>query len=575
MKTGQSVKMGLLKGTIAMLAAVTIVLAAGCSSGSAGAPGTQVATVQRGDLSSTITGVGNLALSDKVDLAFEMDGTVQEVLVTEAQSVSANQVLARLDTTAWEQEIATLQDAETAAERNVTAKQRAVTAAERNVTSAQEGVTQAENNVTQAQRTITSKEYALLQAEINLNNAQLALEQTEASSTDPLDIKVKQLQVQLAQGNVDSAQQDLDDANATAVSDAEQAVEDAKLKVEDAQTAVDDANQAVKDAQKSLQDAQKALADAQAASPEVRAPFDGFITNVNVAGGDEVKKGTVAMTIADPNKFDAEIMVSEVDILKVQVGGTATVQVEAMPGVSFPASVTQKAPSGTIQSGVVTYQVRVDLTSLTPVSTSGGTTPAASGNFSNGSRSGRGAGGSSTANTTSGFPSGRFSQGNGNLPTDNVTPGFPSGRFGSANMTQEQLDQLRQQMQQFRGTQSAGQGSQAAGSTSGTELAEGMTVTVNIVTAQRSNALLVPVQAILVDDNGGTVVQVINNGVTEDRPVTVGISNWQYAEILSGLTEGEQVVVPLSTAPTATTTPGNFQQRAPSGVPGGIGRILR
>ena len=33
---------------------------------------------------------------------------------------------------------------------------------------------------------------------------------------------------------------------------------------------------------------QKKLADAQGKSPEIRAPFDGFVTKVNVAGGDEV-----------------------------------------------------------------------------------------------------------------------------------------------------------------------------------------------------------------------------------------------------------------------------------------------
>jgi multidrug efflux pump subunit AcrA (membrane-fusion protein) len=564
---------------VAGVAVISIMLATGCSSGAPSQNGTQFVPVTRGQVSTEITGVGNLALSNKVDLAFEMDGTVQEVLVSEAHSVSANQVLARLDTTAWEQQVTSLEDAVTAAERNVTAKQRAVTAAERNVDSAQQAVVEAQRNVTSAQRDITSKQYSLLQAQINLKNAQLSLEQTEASSTDPLEIQVKQLQVQLAQGNVDSAQQALDDATANAISDAEQAVEDAQLKVDDAQTAVDDANQAVKDAQKSLQDAQNALTDVQAASPEIMAPFDGFITNVNVIGGDDVKKGTVAMTIADPTKFDAEVMVSEVDILNVQVGGQATVLVEALPGVSFPAEVTQKAPSGTIQSGVVTYKVRVDLTSLQPVSDSGVSAPAASGNLSGGraNRFSQSAnGGSASDNATGGFPSGGFSR-SGNTTSGNVTPRFPSGGFGNgANMTQEQLDQLRQQMQEARQGQTQGQGSLAAGASSGNaELAEGMTVTVNIITAQSNNTLLVPTQAILVDENGGTFVQVDNNGVTEDRPVTVGISNWEYTEILDGLAEGEQVVVPLSTAPTPTTTAGNFRRNISGGGQSGINQILR
>ncbi|MFH1169158.1 MAG: HlyD family efflux transporter periplasmic adaptor subunit [Chloroflexota bacterium] len=539
------------------------ILSLGCSSGSAQIPAEQLATVQRGNLNADITSVGNLALSDKVDLPFEMDGTVQEVLVTEAQSVSANQTLARLDTTAWEQQVTTLEDAVTAAERNVTAKQRAVTAAQRNVTDAEQSVTQAERGITQAEQTVTSKGYALLQAQINLNNAQLSLEQTEETSTDPLAIQVKQLQVELAQGNLDSAQQALDDALSTSVADAQQAVEDAKVHVEDMQVAVDDAEQAVKDTQKALGDAQQALTDAQAASPEIKAPFDGFITSVNVAGGDEIKKGTVAMTIADPTKFDAEVMVSEVDILKVQVGGAASVQVEAMPGVTFPATVTQKAPSGTIQSGVVTYKVRVDLTSLQPVAASVQSGTAATGNVTAGTpsaRSGQGFAGSSRATGNATSPSSRFGQG-----------------FASGNLTQEQISQLMQQRQQLLAGQTGGQTSPAAGASTGdAQLAEGMTVTVNIVTAQRNNVLLVPVQAII-SQNGQTTVQALNNGVTEEREVQVGISNWQYAEITSGLSEGEQVVIPETAAPATTTgsTTTRTQQSSSGGAVPGLGRILR
>ena len=100
-------------------------------------------------------------------------------------------------------------------------------------------------------------------------------------------------------------------------------------------------------------------------------------------------------------------------------------------------------------------------------------------------------------------------------------------------------------------------------------------MTVSIITAQSNNTLLVPTQAII-SRNGETFVEVVTDNGTEGRPVEVGISNWQYAEILSGLSEGEDVVVPLNTASTLPTTPGNSQQRSPSGggVPG-LGRILQ
>ena len=117
-------------------------------------------------------------------------------------------------------------------------------------------------------------------------------------------------------------------------------------------------------AQARYDDAQKALEEALAASPEIIAPFAGFITNVNVKGGDEVMKGTVAVTLADPDKFEAEILVSEMDIYQVEVGGAATVEADAFSGVIIPATVTHISPTATIQSGVVNYSVTVEVQSL-------------------------------------------------------------------------------------------------------------------------------------------------------------------------------------------------------------------
>ncbi len=476
----------------------------GCAANSAATSGGQVATVQRGNLRTDVTGVGNLALSDKVDLAFEMDGTVQEVLVAEGKSVQEGQLLARLDTTAWEDYIAQLEDNATTAERNVTSKERAVKSAESQV---------------------TSRKRDLLQAQINLNNAQLNLEKTEEQSTDILEIQIQQLQVELAQGKLQDAQQALDDA---------------------AGQGIDDAKQALADAQKALDKANQTLTDAKNASPEVKAPFSGFITKVNVAGGDDVKKGTVAVTIADPTKFEAQIMVSEVNILKVKLDGDATVQVEAAQGVSLPAKITYVAPSGTIQSGVVNYQVKVELTSLQPLTTQQPATAA-------------------TGNVTAGAPSRRSGQ-----------------TFGSANLTQEQINQMRQQRQRAQAGQGFGsanltQSGQAPATASGDlKLAEGMTVTVSIITAAKNSVLMVPTQAVI-SQGGGTLVQVLNNGATEERPVQTGISNWQYTEIASGLSEGEQVIVPQNTAPTSTTSQQSQSQQRQSqqGVVPGIQRMLR
>jgi cobalt-zinc-cadmium efflux system membrane fusion protein len=61
------------------------------------------------------------------------------------------------------------------------------------------------------------------------------------------------------------------------------------------------------------------------------------------------------------------------------------------------------------------------------------------------------------------------------------------------------------------------------------------------VTGERKEALLVPASA-LVDEEGIKVVYVKEGERYERRPVTVGTINYQFAEILSGVEAGDQVV---------------------------------
>ena len=82
----------------------------GCTSESESVlPESQIVTVQRGDLTIDVTAVGNLALSVKEELAFEISGTVEEILVESGDSVEEGQLLAKLDTSEWENELRVLE----------------------------------------------------------------------------------------------------------------------------------------------------------------------------------------------------------------------------------------------------------------------------------------------------------------------------------------------------------------------------------------------------------------------------------------------------------------------------------
>ena len=77
----------------------------------------------------------------------------------------------------------------------------------------------------------------------------------------------------------------------------------------------------------------------------------------------------------------------------------------------------------------------------------------------------------------------------------------------------------------------------------GSGLRVGMSAEADIVIVDRSNVLLVPDRAITKDNEGNPVVMVVVNEQTEERPVVTGISDGFDTEIVSGLSEGEVVVV--------------------------------
>ncbi len=487
------------KALIALVLFSVVIFLPGCAAKSTATSQGQVATVRRGNISTNITGVGNLALSHTEDLAFNIPAsfnivsnpiTVEEVLVKAGDSVQEGQLLATLDKSGWDAQIANLEDAITTAQRNVTAKQRAVT---------------------QSQLTLLKQQSAV-------NSAQLSLENTAETSTDPLQILISQLNLQAAQETLALNQ-----------------------------SQVDDANTAVSDAQKAVKDAQQNLTDARAASPEIKAPFTGFITNVNVAGGDEVKKGTIAMTIADPNKFEANIMVNEVNMAQVKLGGNATVSVDSMPGVILPAKLTQISPTATIQSSVVNYQVQVEIQSLQPLATT----------------SLRSNSGVSSANVSSQFGSrSRLGAGSGNFTQ--------SQRPATINQRQQSGNQPATGQQQTPSTGGRPQTSTTAPAS--VQLRQGLTVTVTIVVQEVSNVLLVPNQAITLQQGQAYVKVPAADGTNEQRAITTGINNAQYTEVTGGLNEGDKVVVPQATAPASTNQ--QFQQGGGIRIPGvgGLGR---
>lgn len=71
-----------------------------------------------------------------------------------------------------------------------------------------------------------------------------------------------------------------------------------------------------------------------------------------------------------------------------------------------------------------------------------------------------------------------------------------------------------------------------------------MTANADLITADKKDVLLVPNQAINADRTAGTYsVTVINGDTQEEVPVTIGLRDNEFTEILDGLTAGDVVLV--------------------------------
>jgi macrolide-specific efflux system membrane fusion protein len=611
---------------VVFVSAVLLVGLFGCSKKAATTTTTQY-TVKRGDISNTITAAGNLALSVTQDVVVNLfypngvKGTIASVLVELGDSVKKDQLLVTVDKDEWNDQLATVQQALTTAQRNVTTKNTALTDAQRQLASLQRAVATAQRAVAAAQRQVDLKNLAVTQAQINVQSAnsslnaiapvatakdaideiklklqlagmgdstywitqkynlQVSLNATiqayndlvtgtgVTSSTDvALLIAQKQFAVIQAQSTLIDAQNAVDDA-LKAVDTAQQAVDDANYAVTKQQLTVTNAQSDLDTANTALASAQKKLTDAQAMSPEIKAPFDGFVTKVNVSGGDEVLNGTVAVTSADPTKFEANILVSEMNIMNVQVGGEATMTLNALSSVTLPAKVTQIAPTATISSGVVNYAVTVNITSVMPVSTGSRTT---TGNLP-----------SSSANATAQFSaaleqavtSGRITQAQSDALAQQAASGggLGSGQLlqqavQSGRISQAQADALAQAAA-GGGTARTGAASTQSGSSSSRapsslpssttqniQLKQGLSGTVSLILSQANNVLLVPNSAITKTGGQSTVNLMTANNTIEKRTIQTGLSDFQNTQVTSGLNEGDKIQYSKATSAAPATT---------------------
>ena len=79
------------------------------------------------------------------------------------------------------------------------------------------------------------------------------------------------------------------------------------------------------------------------------------------------------------------------------------------------------------------------------------------------------------------------------------------------------------------------------------ELKDGMSATAEVVVEHRDDVLLIP-NTVIQGTLQNPMVVVLVDGQQEERQITLGLSDGFNSEVLSGLEEGDEVVVPVSTS---------------------------
>jgi HlyD family secretion protein len=97
---------------------------------------------------------------------------------------------------------------------------------------------------------------------------------------------------------------------------------------------------------------------------DIRAPISGIVSSVSTQEGETVAASFTAptfVTIIGDNALQLVAMVDETDIANVRSGNPVTFTVDSYPSRDFPGVVQSIAPKATIVSGVVNYEVAINI----------------------------------------------------------------------------------------------------------------------------------------------------------------------------------------------------------------------
>jgi HlyD family secretion protein len=345
-----------MKKIILLILTLLALTVAACSTAPAMPQATQIPTVVADN---TIIAEGRLEPIHYTELALNASGLVSEVLFKEGDKVAAGDVLARLESS----EAQTLESAQAKAVQELTASYQDVRDAQFkldnfDVPNDFSGMTPTEAvdtmlvNLNKARADFEPYKYLSYRLEQELHRDELRLRK------DPNDFEKYRDIPKLYKKH-------LDDAWARY----RKAIQWLEL-----DSTLQNANSRLGLAQKDYD----ALLDpsfsgdtagtrAALANAEIRAPFPGIITDLNLKVGEFATSAKSVVTIADTSNWEVKTTdLTEIDVVNVKEGQPVTVTLDALPGVDLPGNVLSISQNFSENQGDVVYEVTVLLTDHDP-----------------------------------------------------------------------------------------------------------------------------------------------------------------------------------------------------------------
>jgi HlyD family secretion protein len=332
----------------------------------------QLGRVTRATLLSTVDSSGSVTPESKVTLSFGTSGPVSKVNVQAGDQVKKGDVLAELDTSSLQLQIAQQQ-------QSFLSQQAAYSMTVQPDPDAVKGAQLALNNAAESYR-LAQQKYAVNQsAQVliacnNLDNVKQSYDDAVTAYNNYIsnwrvqvngtaDISPQKARLDSAKAAYDQALANcnLTESNVsdnTSVLSAFAQLQQAKANLDNlvspSANTIALAKIQLDQARMSLEQAQRQLEKAK-----IVAPFDGVVTAVSaVVGADG---GSATIVEADNASLNVGVLVDETQIGQVKPGQAVQVTFDGLLGTTITGTVGNIYPAGTVSQGVVNYFVNVDL----------------------------------------------------------------------------------------------------------------------------------------------------------------------------------------------------------------------